>query len=448
MANSRKLLGRCVAGKELKTRSWIRPVSNLETGELPISQITYKDGSAPEVLDIIRIPIHKWAGKCHQPENMLVRKERWVKIGKFPFEKIDELCDSPATLWLNQSFPNDRVPGDYLEKNKIANSLYFIKPESIKIIREDTTYKAGRIIKKRTNALFVYNGTGYLVRVTDPQIEREYNRMDVGTYELPVGPKYLCVSLSEPLEGICYKLVAAIIQKTNKDNETKSIQMIAPEKPEHYTPKLQMKEFYITIEEPIELHSDTVWALWYMAKDSLENEEINQFMDIFKLLSRIRTTEGNMKLTRILASLTKMYEAHLKDVQSQILGWVKDVSPEHQEKHLKNLDREADGDYSTDVPPLYQKLKKWRDKPEINLIGIEKEVYEALRKWRNTIAEMEGVPPYVIAHNAWLQEMAKSRCKTKEDLLQVKGFGKKRVEKYGGDILKVVKSTLGDDDER
>lgn len=87
-----------------------------------------------------------------------------------------------------------------------------------------------------------------------------------------------------------------------------------------------------------------------------------------------------------------------------------------------------------------EKVKYIHSVEEITLTSLEESLYEALRRWRNEQAAKEGITPYMIAHNSWLKQMVKMHVKTKEDLLQIKGFGEKRTEKYGDDILRVVKS--------
>ena len=51
----------------------------------------------------------------------------------------------------------------------------------------------------------------YRLTVTDPKIEREYLKKINGTYLLQSKNVYMCVSIGEPYEGYCYKLVAAIL---------------------------------------------------------------------------------------------------------------------------------------------------------------------------------------------------------------------------------------------
>jgi superfamily II DNA helicase RecQ len=79
--------------------------------------------------------------------------------------------------------------------------------------------------------------------------------------------------------------------------------------------------------------------------------------------------------------------------------------------------------------------------PEPIVLTAEQEkIYAALRNWRNEQASENGLAPYMIAHNDSLMQIAILQVKTKEDLLQIKGFGEKRAEKYGDEILRVLSS--------
>ena len=58
LANSRKMSGRCIAGKEVLNghySQWIRPVSHRDTGEISEEEQRFEDGDSPQVLDIISI---------------------------------------------------------------------------------------------------------------------------------------------------------------------------------------------------------------------------------------------------------------------------------------------------------------------------------------------------------------------------------------------------------
>lgn len=59
------------------------------------------------------------------------------------------------------------------------------------------------------------------------------------------------------------------------------------------------------------------------------------------------------------------------------------------------------------------------------------DLFERLRSLRKEISQREGVPPYVIFHDSTLREMS-SMCPTdRQAMLQVKGVGESKFEKYG-----------------
>lgn len=74
----------------------------------------------------------------------------------------------------------------------------------------------------------------------------------------------------------------------------------------------------------------------------------------------------------------------------------------------------------------------------VKLTAEQENSYNALRNWRNERASQDGVPPYLIAHNDSLMQMATLPIETHEDLLQVRGLGEKRVQKYGDEILRIL----------
>lgn len=66
------------------------------------------------------------------------------------------------------------------------------------------------------------------------------------------------------------------------------------------------------------------------------------------------------------------------------------------------------------------------------------EVIQALIEWRRAKYTEKGVPAYVILHQKALLEIADSLPQTREELLKVKGFGKKKCENYGQEILDII----------
>jgi len=62
-----------------------------------------------------------------------------------------------------------------------------------------------------------------------------------------------------------------------------------------------------------------------------------------------------------------------------------------------------------------------------------------LKEWRKAKAEEHGIPVYLVATNSELKSVVLSAPETLESLRAVRGFGSKKVEKYGKEIIDLVK---------
>ena len=65
-------------------------------------------------------------------------------------------------------------------------------------------------------------------------------------------------------------------------------------------------------------------------------------------------------------------------------------------------------------------------------------LFEALREERTRIAKAQGVPPYVIFHDATLRAMALARPRHEADLLNLPGVGQAKLDRYGEAFLAVL----------
>ena len=75
---------------------------------------------------------------------------------------------------------------------------------------------------------------------------------------------------------------------------------------------------------------------------------------------------------------------------------------------------------------------------EIDLSPEDEALLSRLQDWRRDRASRDAVPPYVVAHNATLAEIALHRPRSLDALTEIKGFGPTRTEKYGPEILGVL----------
>lgn len=75
---------------------------------------------------------------------------------------------------------------------------------------------------------------------------------------------------------------------------------------------------------------------------------------------------------------------------------------------------------------------------EEDLSPNEQTVFNALRQWRNDLAQKLNWSSFRICHNSHLIAIAKANPQTLEELENILGFGKSRTGKYGDDILSVL----------
>ena len=118
LANSRKLHGRCIAGREWRgggAGPWIRPVSARDGQEVSEYERQYEDGSDPRVLDVVDVPVLEPRPQGYQTENWLLDPRRyWEKAGRLSPLDLAPLRDPDGPLWIDGHHTwngrNDKIP--------------------------------------------------------------------------------------------------------------------------------------------------------------------------------------------------------------------------------------------------------------------------------------------------------------------------------------------------
>lgn len=67
-------------------------------------------------------------------------------------------------------------------------------------------------------------------------------------------------------------------------------------------------------------------------------------------------------------------------------------------------------------------------------------VYQALKKYRLDQSRKENVKPYFLFNNLQLEALVKSTPKSREELLKINGFGTVKCDKYGEEIIHIIKT--------
>jgi ATP-dependent DNA helicase RecQ len=83
--------------------------------------------------------------------------------------------------------------------------------------------------------------------------------------------------------------------------------------------------------------------------------------------------------------------------------------------------------------------------PQVELPAEAMAVFERLRAWRGAAAKEQGVPAYVIFHDATLREIATRSPASLAELGTISGVGENKLAKYGADVLTTLAEAPGED---
>jgi ATP-dependent DNA helicase RecQ len=94
-------------------------------------------------------------------------------------------------------------------------------------------------------------------------------------------------------------------------------------------------------------------------------------------------------------------------------------------------------------PEEQRRERKRRDRVSADKTSggaVDNALFERLRSWRASTAKTAGVPPYVIFHDATLSAIAAAQPTSHAELGGISGIGVKKLERYGDEILGVLRS--------
>jgi len=214
LANSHKYQRRCIAGLRVDGGGWIRPVSDREHGELQYSQYRLPDYSEPRLLDVIRVGLSSRKPLSYQPENWCIDGAAWQLVGRPAPAAQGRLV--AASVFRGSLLFGDAgraTPEAHFEQRAAGESLTLVRPTDVRWYTEFNTYD----LRNKPRVIFRLGDVQYDLPLTDPAYAGPLQRRDVGEYRssdlgIPEDRKILfTISLGEPFDGICYKLVAAVV---------------------------------------------------------------------------------------------------------------------------------------------------------------------------------------------------------------------------------------------
>jgi ATP-dependent DNA helicase RecQ len=69
-------------------------------------------------------------------------------------------------------------------------------------------------------------------------------------------------------------------------------------------------------------------------------------------------------------------------------------------------------------------------------------IFEALRAHRLRLSREQGVPPYVVASDRTLRELALQRPASRAQMLEVHGIGETKADRYGEGFLEAIRAAV------
>jgi ATP-dependent DNA helicase RecQ len=72
--------------------------------------------------------------------------------------------------------------------------------------------------------------------------------------------------------------------------------------------------------------------------------------------------------------------------------------------------------------------------------SVDRELNEFLREWRRNTAKENGIPAFVVLHDSALEDLSLVEPSNLQELRRVSGFGDKKVQMYGQQILEAIQN--------
>jgi hypothetical protein len=206
LANSYKHGGRCIAGIDIDTGRWIRPVPNT-TNRAVTAAMRLIDGTEPEILDIIEIPLEmSGPDEGCQPENRLLKPGRWTRIGRITGHDLLKYCEDDSVILHNHQ---EYVVPEYFSQ------LPMYKWCSLQLVHSTIVGFRSAFKPNQWRVVFQY-GKGHTLdlKLTDPFISEKLKRQETISTNC-----ILTVSLATPWSPPysnqpkrCYKMIAGIVE--------------------------------------------------------------------------------------------------------------------------------------------------------------------------------------------------------------------------------------------
>ena len=211
LANSWKHQDWCIAGIDLATGKWVRPVTYLDDGRIPQTAMKL-GGYFPKLLDILEIPLDVSGPDFDfESENRTIMPGLWYLRDKMAPGDIEKYAKQPYYVLHNRK--------KYVTTKELQQKP-FAKRMTLQLIHVDNF----RVCDARKKSTDKHNWKGLItsgnreldIKITDPVYVEKLNKGHT-----PLPSCFLTLSLSMPHkpsdwgedeEPVCWKLIAGVIE--------------------------------------------------------------------------------------------------------------------------------------------------------------------------------------------------------------------------------------------
>lgn len=226
LAVSRRESGNCIAGIDIDSGKWLRPLHSRTRAAFADAELVVVDNHTHQSrfmapLDLIAMPLEEYAGANSQPENWIVAPRFFENSATVlrrctGHRTLQFLLDHAAHDELLLHSAADFLPCSMLTNDMLSHSLALVRPIDLAWRVSPNPKYAGKL---QVRAEFKFGKTPYSLVVTDPTWEAKCQHTGIGTHphaEL-ASPGcelvFLTISLAAvAFHGHHYKLVAGVIE--------------------------------------------------------------------------------------------------------------------------------------------------------------------------------------------------------------------------------------------
>jgi len=211
LANSWKNQDWCLAGIDLGTGKWVRPVTGLDDGRVRQTDMKL-GGDSPVLLDILEIPLDSSGPDFDfESENRTILPGRWYRRGKMMPKDILKYAKRPYyVLHSHKKYVNPKELQQKTFEKRVTLQLIQVSRFKVRDTRRNPTDKPN------WKGAILSGGRKIEVGITDPVYVEKLNRG-----HKPSPSCFLTMSLSMPYKPpdwdeaespVCWKLIAGVIE--------------------------------------------------------------------------------------------------------------------------------------------------------------------------------------------------------------------------------------------